>query len=233
MPASVSIRVILVRPLHSSNVGLICRVMKNFGFYDLVIVQPARKNVKTKTAYMYAKHSREVLENARVVPTLEVAVSDRQLVVGTTGVPNRFHRQLKQCIALPELRGRLKGKVALVFGSEGSGLNEAETNACDVLVYVPTNADHPVLNVSHAVAVVLHALSGMTWQPDPDAASLQQRRVLEAKFVRLISGADRIKDKKKVALSFRKLLSKARPTQDEVRTLMAGLAGLEKRGKKS
>ncbi len=223
------VRVVLVRPIYSSNVGLICRVMKNFGFNDLVIVQPARRNVKTKTAYMYAKHSKEVLENARVVRTLDDAVSDRQLVVGTTGMPQRFHRQLKQCIPLSALRNRLSGNVALVFGSEGSGLNEAETNACDVLVYVPTSVEHPVLNVSHAVAVVLHAVSEIPWSQESAAASIQARRVLEKKFGALIADADRIKDKKKVTLAFRKILSKAQPTFDEVRTLMAGLAGLEKR----
>jgi len=233
MPDSAAVRVVLVRPVYSSNVGLICRVMKNFGFNELVIVQPPRKNVKTKTAYMYAKHSKEVLQNARVVPTLEAAVSDCQLVVGTTGAPGRFHRQLNACIPLAQLKSRLSGRVALVFGSEGSGLSAVESAACDVLVYVPANPVHPVLNVSHAVAVVLHALSDASWEPAPEVAGVASRRLLEQKFAALIRDADRVKDKKKVTLAFRKLLSKSQPTVDEVRTLMAGLAGLEKRGKKT
>ncbi len=225
------VRVVLVRPIYSSNVGLICRAMKNFGFTDLAIVTP-RRNIKTKTAYMYAKHSNEVLQRAQVFRSLDAAVSACQTVVGTTGVPTRFHRQLKQCVLLSGLKSRLAGNVAIVFGSEGSGLNESETNACDFMVFVPTNPAHAVLNVSHAVAVVLHALSDMVWKPISDVAPLGTRRVLEQKFAALIAGADRVKDKKKVALSFRKLLSKAQPTSDDVRTLMAGLAGLEKRGKR-
>ncbi|MBI2446028.1 RNA methyltransferase [Candidatus Micrarchaeota archaeon] len=231
MSSASCIRVVLVRPVYSSNLGLVCRVMKNFGFSDLVVVQPASKPVKTKTAYMYAKHSKEVLQNARVVKSLDAAVSDCQLVVGTTGMPARFHRQFKRCISFSELPGRLSGSVALVFGSEGSGLNEAETNACDWMAYVPANAAHPVLNLSHAVAVVLHALSGLTWSPEPDLAPASSRRLLEEKFAGLIADSPYVKDKKKVTLAFRRILAKAQASTDEVRTLMAGLAALERKNR--
>jgi len=227
-----SLRVILVRPLHSSNLGLACRVMKNFGFKQLVIVQPAKKVVKTKTAYMYAKHSKEVLQDARVVPSLEDAVSDFDVVIGTTGVPNRFHRQLKQCIPLSDVPGKLSGKVAIVFGSEGSGLTDDESAQCDWLAFIPTNPEHPVLNLSHAVAVMLHLLSGASWEPQTVLASVGQRRILEDKFTKLIAGSPRVNDHKKVALAFRKIVGKAQTTDDEVRTLMAGLAALEKRSRK-
>lgn len=224
-----NLRVVLVRPLYSSNLGLACRVMKNFGFSDLCVVQPARKPVKTKTAYMYAKHSKEVLQHARVVPTLEAALSDRDVVVGTTGVPNRFHRQLKQCIPLSDVPGRLSGKAAVVFGSEGTGLTDAETAQCDWLAFIPANPAHPVLNLSHAVAVVLHSLSGMSWAPEPRLASVGQRRMLERKFDALIAGSPYVDDHAKVVLSFRKILGKAQASEDEVRTLMAGLVALEKK----
>lgn len=222
------VRVVLVRPVYGSNLGMSCRVMKNFGFGDLVIVQPSKRNPKTKAAVMYAKHSGEILADARVVKTLDAAVADCQLVVGTTGAPGRFHRQLKSCIPLSKLKRRLKGRVAIVFGSEGAGLSADESNACDLLVHVPANPAHPVLNLSHAVAVVLYVLSGMAWSPVSASAELEKRRVLEQKFERLISGLDRVKDKKKVALAFRRMLGRSEATADEVQALMAALAALEK-----
>lgn len=251
LSSSSSIRVVLVQPLFSSNVGLCCRVMKNFGFSELVIVQPAsgpnsgakadnaeskplvaadsNRAKKTKTAFMYAKHSKEVLHNARVVPTLDAAVSDCQFVVGTTGAPKRFHRQLKPVIPLSKLGAKLKGKVALVFGSEGVGLNAEQTNACDVLVHVPANPEHPVLNLSHAVAVVLYAVSTISWEPESNVATLGQRRMVVQKFDRLISGLERVKDKKKVGLAFRRILGRSEASADELQAFMAALAALEKR----
>ncbi len=229
MPHPDSVRIVLVRPLHSSNLGLVCRVMKNFGFKELVIVQPAKKPVKTKTAYMYAKHSKEVLQAARVVPSLEAAVSDCNVVVGTTGVPNRFHRQLKSCIPLSDVPKKLSGSVAIVFGSEGSGLTDDESAQCDWQAYIAANVEHPVLNLSHAVAVVLHYLAGMSWQPDVELAPIGQRRILEKKFAELISDSPHVKDRPKVLRSFRKILGKSQASVDEVRTLMAGFAALEKK----
>ncbi len=224
-----SVRIVLVRPLHSSNLGLVCRVMKNFGFKELVVVQPAKKAVKTKTAYMYAKHSKEVLQDARIVPSLEAAVSACDVVVGPTGVPTRFHRQLKSCIPLSDVPQKLSGSVAIVFGSEGSGLTDDESAQCDWQAFIPANAEHPVLNLSHAVAVVLHFISRVTWHPEPDLAPISQRRILENKFASLIADSPHVKDRPKVLRAFRKILAKSQASVDEVRTLMAGMAALEKK----
>lgn len=229
MSSATNVRVVLVRPVYSSNVGLVCRAMKNFGFKELVVVQQSRRAVKTKTAYMYAKHSKEVLQGAQVFRTLNEALADCSLVVGTTGVTDRFHKQLKQCIPISELKNHLAGKVALLFGSEGTGLNEVETAACDLLAYIPANPEHAVLNLSHAVAVVLFSLSGFQWSADTALASHGQRRMLEEKFAGLIASLPSVKDKKKVLLAFRRILGRSGATSGEVQALLAGLAGLEKR----
>ncbi|MBI4360819.1 TrmJ/YjtD family RNA methyltransferase [Candidatus Micrarchaeota archaeon] len=219
-------RVVLVRPIYSSNVGLVCRVMKNFGFAELCIVGSKKKS---KTAYMYAKHSEEVLRNAKTAGTLKEAVRGCDVVIGTTGVLRRFHRKLKTCVPLPQLKDHVHGKAAIVFGSEGVGLTESEVNACDVLVHVPANPEHPVLNLSHAVALVLYALSQIPFTPVHGHASRALRQRVQESWQHVVSHIKSVKDQEKVGAAFRNVLERAHVSDDEARALLTALSRLEKK----
>lgn len=219
-------RVVLVRPLYSSNVGLVCRVMKNFGFLELTIVGASKK---TRTAFMYAKHSQEVLKNARVVDTLADAVKGCDVVIGTTGVQKRFHRKLKACVPVVELEKHVQGKAAILFGSEGVGLNESETNACDLLVHVPANPEHPILNLSHAAAVVLYELSHIPFQPVHGKAPRPVRQRVERTWQRMVAGIESVKDQEKVGMAFKNVLERGHVSDDEAKALLTALSRLEKK----
>ena len=81
-------RFVLVRPEHDMNVGAVCRAIKNFGFAELWLVDPQCK--LGLEAKKYAKHSEEVLQNARKAGSLKEAVAGCDAAVGTTGVPVRL-----------------------------------------------------------------------------------------------------------------------------------------------
>ncbi|MDM7934954.1 MAG: TrmH family RNA methyltransferase, partial [Methanothrix sp.] len=76
------LRVVLVEPMYDGNVGSVARAMKNFGFHDLVLVNPCKIDDFGRAM---SSHARDVLEEARVVGTLEEAIAGANLVVGTTG----------------------------------------------------------------------------------------------------------------------------------------------------
>ncbi|MEM3744419.1 MAG: TrmH family RNA methyltransferase, partial [Candidatus Micrarchaeaceae archaeon] len=82
------IRLVVVSPKYQINMGYIARTAMNFGIKKLFIVEP-RAKVTGKSALMYAKHARRLLENAVLCGSLDEAVSGCDIVVGTTGVPSK------------------------------------------------------------------------------------------------------------------------------------------------
>jgi TrmH family RNA methyltransferase len=152
------IEIVLVRPLRSGNIGAAARAMKNMGFSRLVLVDPT--NYRSSEAYQMAYGAKEILERARVVKTLAQAVSTASLVVGTTV---RHHKGSDRLIPLPSLVPAIlsyatRQKVAVVFGSERTGLTNDEIALCQRLVVIPTAPAFSSLNLAQAVMVVLYEL---------------------------------------------------------------------------
>jgi TrmH family RNA methyltransferase len=102
-----------------------------------------------------------VLRNAEVYGTVDEAVGDCSLVVGTTAVRNReLHHQLRPIEHGTRLiRKQLaSGPVALLFGSEKVGLSNADLSHCHCLVRIPTREENISMNLGQAVAVCLYEL---------------------------------------------------------------------------
>ncbi|HHK60793.1 MAG TPA: RNA methyltransferase, partial [Desulfobacterales bacterium] len=94
---SSGLAVVLVGPQGPRNIGAVCRVMRNFGYRDLRLVQPAC-NHRSLAARYAAVRSQDLLDQARVYQSLAAAVADCRLVLGTT---RRFGKNRRQCV-LPE-----------------------------------------------------------------------------------------------------------------------------------
>jgi len=155
------IRIVLVEPLYQGNVGSVTRAMKNFGFSDLVLVNPCKLEGEARAM---SSHARDLLESARKVSSLEEAIDDRSIIIGTTGIAgSRFDLHLRVPGYSPsEMKERLQGmsgKVAILFGREDNGFTKEELKQCDMIMTIPTSEVYPVMNLSHAVAVVLYELS--------------------------------------------------------------------------
>ncbi len=220
-------RIVLVRPTYQGNLGAIARVMKNFGFTELALVKP-RANRRGFTAKLYAKHSEEVLKNAREYGTLKEATKG-YFTVGTTGVVNRF--KLKKCVSVKKLPA-LPEKTAVVFGSEGMGLTEEELWQCDLIASIPTSSEHHVLNLSHAVGVICFELYSRKAQPGFfDDATFSQKEILRKMFEKTLAGLDYVRDKPLVLKAFKNVVGRSRISGDESQALMAFLAGCLKKVK--
>ena len=153
-----NIRIVLTEPEGAFNIGSVARVMKNMGLRELALVNP--RDFKNDDGYRGAVGARDILENALLFQTLKEAVSDTSLVVGTTRRAGRLRRIFCSVEELPERVFPIlsEKKVSVVFGREQSGLKNAETDLCHILVNIPASRNFPSLNLSHAVAVVCYKL---------------------------------------------------------------------------
>ncbi|VVB97995.1 tRNA (cytidine(34)-2'-O)-methyltransferase [uncultured archaeon] len=215
------IRVVLVEPAYSMNVGAICRAMKNFGYFELRIVNP-KCGLRSVGAYKGAKHAKEILENAKTAGSLEEASRGCDLIIGTTGVKLRHKGTIRGVLPLRQFAKKSgyykKRKLALVFGREGIGLSEDELNKCDLLINIETSPAYPVMNISHAAAVVLYSLSQISGGQGEAPASGAELRALKRMFSGLSARFERKNMRAPVA--FKRLISRAQINEQEAKALL-------------
>lgn len=153
-----NIRIVLVRPRGSGNIGSIARAMKNTGLRELAIVGKARPG--SFWARAMAVHGRDILGDVRSYETLRQAVADCALVVGTTCRDGlyRDHSRTPREIAGQMIGAAQLGRVALIFGPEDHGLNNDDLKHCQMLIAIPTHSEYRSLNVAQAAMVCLYEL---------------------------------------------------------------------------
>ena len=153
--------IILVGISHPGNLGAICRAMLNHGFARLSLVNP-ECSVDDEEARNRAKHSGHILQNAQIFTSIEDAISNASLVVGTSGKREIGSKVLKRHFVLPwefaERIRNLDGNVALIFGEEGMGLSSDDLDMCDILLTLPTWEGYPIANLSQAVGHCVYEL---------------------------------------------------------------------------
>jgi tRNA/rRNA methyltransferase len=173
MPQPDALRVVLVRPKSSGNVGSVARAMKNFGASDLVLVAPRR--FRRFSADAMAVHGRELLDSMRIVDSLAEAVADCGWVVGATCRAGSYRRRPRTPReAAREIRSvAARNRVALVLGPEDTGLANEDLKLCHELVTIPTDASYPSLNVAQAALLCLYEihLARRPARPEPALAS--------------------------------------------------------------
>lgn len=148
------VRIVLVEPSHPGNIGGAARAMKTMGLMDLALVSPAR--YPDPQAEWRAAGAQDVLENARVFPSLVDAIADCHWVVGTSTRSRRIPWPLDSAEAVArQVIERPPGEqVAILFGRETSGLTNAELQKCHTHLVIPANPSYPSLNLAMAVQVV-------------------------------------------------------------------------------
>lgn len=153
-----NIRIVMVRPRGSGNIGSIARAMKNTGLRELAIVGKAR--TRSFWARAMAVHGRDILSEARCYETVRAAVADCTLVVGTTCRSGlyRFHSRTPREVAGEIAAAAASGKVALIFGPEDHGLSNDDLKHCQLLITIPTHPDYQSLNVAQAAVICLYEI---------------------------------------------------------------------------
>ncbi|UGV31334.1 tRNA (cytosine(32)/uridine(32)-2'-O)-methyltransferase TrmJ [Halopseudomonas aestusnigri] len=156
-----NVRVVLVNTSHPGNIGGAARAMKNMGLTQLVLVDPER--FPDPDAVSRASGADDVLVNARIVATLEEAIADCSLVLGTSARDRRIPwpvldpRESADKV-LDQLEQVADAQIALVFGREDSGLTTDELQRCQYHVHIPSMPDFSSLNLAAAVQVLAYEL---------------------------------------------------------------------------
>ena len=152
------VRVVVVGIEGEINLGFIARLVKNFEADDLYLVSPIAKI--TEEARRFAAKGVDVLEKTVIVNTLKEALKGIDLSACTSAKIGEEKDVLRHPITPWEFAelALKRNRIAVVFGRESVGLTREELSQCDLMVTIPGNPEYPVMNLSHAVAVILYEL---------------------------------------------------------------------------
>jgi len=214
------IEIVLVAPIYEGNVGFCARVMKNFGFDRLVLVDPCPLGDEAKAR---ASHAQDVLASAETC-TIEEIFARSSLVIATTGsLSKSVCNPMRMPFYSPrELRDRIRdagGRVAILFGRENWGLSNEEVKRSDIICTIPTAEEYPIMNLSHAVGIICYELADLPL-PSYRLASATELRYLYGHIDRYLDEVHHPRFKRENTLVLiRRILGRANLTSREASTL--------------
>jgi len=218
--------VVLVEPKYEGNIGSVARVMKNFGFGRLVLINPPKLG---KEARAMSMHGRDILESAVKLKSFKELENRFDFLIATSSVTASDKNYFRTPI-LPEQLSRtleVEGNIALIFGREDYGLSNEEIEQCDLLLNIPSNPAYPTLNLSHSVGILLYDLSKGHWigrlkkKKKFQELSGVEKKVLLEKFNALVDLAQKkVFDRKLAKKTFRQIISRAFISSGEASTMI-------------
>lgn len=183
-----------MRPRNPENIGAAARAAMNFGITDFAVVDPYPPVWRESRA---AAGAAPLLRRAKSYPTVAKAVADRQLVIGTTSgtgrkldLPGSYLPGLSRRLSARFKDGR--GRVAVLFGSEKTGLSNEELECCHWVLTVPTAPDCPSMNLGQAAALVCYELARERRRPAAPLGSQDPPPMAAAQVERLVAGVDAV-----------------------------------------
>ncbi|MBP0049152.1 RNA methyltransferase [Marinobacterium sp. AK62] len=177
-----NIRIIMINTFHPGNIGAAARALKNMGLSQLWLVDP--REFPHEEADSRAAGAKDLLDSAVVVNSVEEAIADCQLVIGTSARQRSFDQPLLDAeqaagLMVDEARG---GTVGILFGRETMGLTNEEMMLCHRHLFIDANEDYPVLNIAQAIQLVCYELrrasKNTSALPEPAPYPRQQEMVL-------------------------------------------------------
>ena len=238
MPALLDrIRIVLCAPSHPGNIGAAARAMQTMGLSRLVLVAPQR--FPHPDAAALASGATAVLDNARVVATMDAALEGAKLAIGFSARPREFAGTACSVrdAAAEALRYAAAGDVALVFGNEMSGLSNTELARCQIVATIPSTPEFASLNLAAAVQIAAYeihvaACGDTVWRaPAFEPATQDEIAQLFAHGERALIAIDFLRpaQPKRLLPRLRRLFARARLEKEEVNILRGIVARIEER----
>ncbi|MBW2997894.1 RNA methyltransferase [Candidatus Woesearchaeota archaeon] len=210
------ISIILMEPETSGNVGAIARSMKNFGYSDLILINP--KCEIDEDCRRRAKHANDILDNLKILNELP----KMDYLIGTSCKTGNDYNIPRNPITPKELKEVIPktGNIGIVFGRESDGLSNEELDKCDFLVTIPTTTEYASMNLSHAVNIILYELSDLKIDITP--ISLDEKKQLTKMINEVLEKMDFVSEDKKDTqkLVWKKIIGKSFMSKREAYALM-------------
>ncbi|MFZ6816638.1 RNA methyltransferase [Undibacterium sp. Rencai35W] len=156
------LRFVLVETSHPGNIGAVARAMKTMGFSELVLVNPRFPDaLSNPDAIAFASGALDVLESARIVDSIDVALDGCQLVAAVSARLREYSPPLSTPRELALRAAQTGGSssnapIALVFGNERFGLPNDIVVNCNTLINIPANPNYSSLNLAQAVQLLAY-----------------------------------------------------------------------------
>jgi tRNA/rRNA methyltransferase len=224
--------IVLVEPQLGENIGAAARVMANFGLSRLRLVKP-RDGWPSLQARRSASGADRILDDTRLYDTVEAAIADCAFVLATTA---RAHDQAKPvigpaeaaCVMAPQVAAA--ENVAVLFGRERYGLENAEVALADRIVTFSVNPAFASLNLAQAVAIIAYewfkfTTAGALPFAMPQKSEAARKEQIQAFFANLERELDRIEyfrplhKRATMLVNLRNIFARMQPTQQDVQTL--------------
>ncbi|HLE06482.1 MAG TPA: RNA methyltransferase [Candidatus Nanoarchaeia archaeon] len=211
-------KIALHETITPGNIGAVSRVMKNFGFNELLLVSPKCDHLSDE-AVKRATHGIDILQKAKVIREEELFSN---FVIGTTSkaFTSKAHRQA----VTPDQLSFAPSDAVILFGREDNGLSNDLLNKCDSLVTILTGTKYTSLNLSHSVAIVLYELRGK-----PVKKNLATIETKDSMLKFLYTLSDELKRDQSTKTYLKNVVNRALIYKNEGRAIMGLLSELLKK----
>jgi len=223
-----NIAIVLVDPKYDGNIGAVARAILNFGINDMRIV--GRQGEWSEEVRNRAKHAQGILDSCQLHDSINEAVEDCSVVVGTSGKREIGEKiSFRHFVTPEELPNRLEGvdgKIAFVFGPEDIGLTNDQLHECDLLMTIPSWEGYPILNLSHAVSIVCYSWYSLISNNEPTEnqgrlLDPELRRILRSEISRLVGNLPTKEHKKHgIEETLIRVIMRGLPKDDEIHRLI-------------
>jgi len=232
-------KIVLSHTTHPGNIGAAARAMKVMGLSRLGLVNPAK--YPSAEATERASKAADILASATIYTNIHDAIADSRLIVGasvrTRSLPSRLVTPRELVSVIEE--NPQNSPVAILFGTENSGLTNDELHLCHYQVYIPTNPDYSSLNLASAVQLISYemrlAFSEMQQLPE-ERVTANEQVISRAQLDGLLKHFEKVMTntgylnpdhRKQIDNRMSRLLSKATITESENRVLRGFLSSVE------
>ncbi|WP_435952558.1 tRNA (cytosine(32)/uridine(32)-2'-O)-methyltransferase TrmJ [Dryocola sp. BD626] len=240
-----NVRIVLVETSHTGNMGSVARAMKTMGLTNLWLVNPLVK--PDSQAIALAAGASDVIGDAKIVDTLDEALTGCSLVVGTSARSRTLPWPMldpREC-GLKSISEAKHAPVAIVFGRERVGLTNDELQKCHYHVAIQANPEYSSLNLAMAVQILAYEvrIAWLATQEQPETVEEEEtpyplvddleRFYGHLEQVMLNTGFIRANHPGQVMSRIRRLFTRARPESQELNILRGMLSSIESDKKSS
>ena len=237
-PINRFVQIVLVETSHPGNIGSVARAMKNMGLANLALINPKKSPHQEATSL--AGNATDVLENAKIFPSIQEAVKNSKAIYATSArdrtiewptLTARDAALEMQELVLNEIQ------VSILFGREDRGLTNEELQLANKHLIIPAHPEYPVLNIAMSTQVVCYELyqsaqnnSVESWQDFPEYTSEELNNLIEH-FNETVEALELVdpKNPKQIMTRMERMFRRLYPDQMEGNFLRGFLKAVNKR----